>query len=552
MAPGLTQVKVPTNNTFGTAAQKMSSQPGRTTMYSSSRGNTQVGMLFGRNTTQRTFGQSFGITAQRSTTGFEKADYSFVRDLNASTPPLFKQDLYGGFDMGIHNCNHDNKMSTFEKVAMGMALLNAILPTVSDAVSTIKSTKGTSSAEDAGFNFDSAKFEMTKELSQATTFGKINNVEAKANEKLNNFQENYSKSGQDTITGINDLIGKTPGLQDADVSLDTSKLALSNLNINPDDLSSLDEAAKTINKDLAKVDEFITKDIKDGIDKCTTKSGELSQQIGTLESRKQAAQAAEATGGAPSPSSDEIQKQISELKEQKNKIDTARKELEGNITKAANDLKTELQKQQTTLGDIKEVKSELADKKYEVAKDNDKEISSNKKKMDKLNDEIKQLQTEAKNDPKKADKLKGKMDEFNGLVKEMSALKDSLKDMNDVTSFTNSKGKTHTMTNTSIDPKYFEVKTPSAGSGRDIKAGGAADETVGQQNSRVMTNLSDCKQAGDTIKIGKGSYVLSADGMFISDHGDKFSRDELQRIAYNDTSNPNQPIHGFNNFGLNA
>lgn len=466
MAPGLTQIKYPTKTTVSSStAQKMSTQS-RTTMYSSSVNNTHVGMLFGNS--QRTYGTSYGVTAQRSTTGFEGPDFSWVRDLNASTPALFKQDL-AGFDMKTGQCNHNNGMSTLDKLTAGMALLNSILPTISDTVSTVKSTKGSSSAEEDGFNYDTSQFEMTKSLSKADTFGQINQVETKANQKLADFQQNYSKSGADNIKGMNDVLQSVKtGLDTAGVSIDTSKLALSNLKINPDDLSTLDEAAKTINQDMTKIDDFINKDIKAGIDKCVSKSGELQQQIGTLESQLKTAQQAEANGEAANPSSAQIKQQIAELKKQKEEVDNAKKELEGTITKSANDLKLELKKQQDSLGDIKQVKSELADKKYEVAKDNDKEISSNKKKMDKLDSEIKKLETEAKNDSKKAEKLKDKVAEYNGLVSGMNKLNQSLSDMQGEKSFTSSKGKTYTLTNTTIDSKYFEVKSPPAGSGDDI------------------------------------------------------------------------------------
>lgn len=53
-----------------------------------------------------------------------------------------------------------------------------------------------------------------------------------------------------------------------------------------------------------------------------------------------------------------------------------------------------------------------------------------------------------------------------------------------------------------------------------------------------MTNLDECVNIGDTVKIGSGSYTLNKDGNFVSYQGKVFSKDQLQQIAYNDTANP--------------
>lgn len=436
---------------------------------------------------------SFGIFAQRSMAGsggifnvktFNSDSIAAQRRILNSSRQSIERNYYGG-----HQCSGSDNNNGMNKFMAGMMAVNMLGQLTAQTVDTVKSLKGDGSVKDTG-NVDKkgnngiqGGGKLSKKLGSAKSFGEIESIEKQTDEKIQNFQTDYSKTGQDTINGINDLLNgdAKAGLELAGVSIDTSSLSLSNLSIDPDNLSTLDNATETINKDIEKATSFKTDTIKSGIDSLVSKSGELQQQIGRLESNKAKTEAAEVEAknngtAMPSPSSVELQKQIDEAKKQKEQVDTAKTTLEQKVTGSVDQLIKELGDKQKDIADIKNVKADLADKKYDMAKEQDEQLTSNMKKMDRLEKQINEYRQQAlSSDAKKSEnakkKLGGAISQFNQFVDVMNRLKESISQAGD-SSFTNSKGKTYTIKNTSIDEKYTTSISESSEEGSSQKTAG--------------------------------------------------------------------------------
>lgn len=488
-------------------------------------------------------GTRYGISAQRSKVGtgqhlnakafYNNNNTSALRDMNSRA--FFSVDSYA--PVFIEHNHNGNKMSGLEKALMwttaglgiaGMAMstINAF-KTPDNPNNSIK--KISLSDSEVTTNVDISKLALTKKLRSAISLTSVNHVEVSANEKLNNFQENYSADIQKSITGINDVLNTgnvKEGLKLAGVSLDTSRLKGSNLNINTSDLASIDTATKTIDNDIKTANNFINKDIHDAIGKLTTKSGELAKSIGELTASYQKAQVEEAAGKNPSPSSADIQKQINEAKAQKEQVDRAKAELETTVTNAVKELVSELQKKITELTDIKQVKTELADKKYQVAADIQKNISKDKSAMDKLMNQINNSKTS-----NRADLLA----QYRQLVVHM---KDYRADINNAGNsiIKNAKGdKTINLDELRNKVDGILAKEPvGAAQSNDVKS--EQSQVTNSGATLIIDQINNCVDMGSAVTIDNKTYTLNMEGSFIS--GDSsFTRAELIRLATGNATN---------------
>ncbi len=424
----------------------------------------------------------YGVGAARTKTGsgVHHNAKAFYSNDNFFALQQSNQGVHFAMNSGMSNlCGHvhganNNKMSTLEKIAMLTAVTGTVTAGILGALNAGKSTQtsGTNNSQkmaesDQAFNYDSAKFKLTGELQKAGTFGEMKGIEAKADKKLESFSNDYGSIGQKARDNIAktevDINNKLEGT-DVKLNLDISKLSITAPDIDANDLSTLDNAAKDIGKDIESVKEFKTKDLAEANKTIDTALTSIGQEISKLEgslSKTKAAEAEAARNGTPmpSPSSAEIQKDLDEAKAKQTKLKDAQKELNGNMAKQADDLIESLQNKQNELGDIKQVKSEIADKKYNAAQSEDKTIENNKTKMGKLQSELIELKEKAsKGDTKAADKLNKKCGEYNALAKQMTKLYASLGQAETGETIKNSKGQEYKIVNTSVDANYtFEI-----------------------------------------------------------------------------------------------
>lgn len=378
----------------------------------------------------------YGIGAQRSNSPYARPDVSgTLANFNASTTPLILKDL---MPSAPSISGPSNKASITDI----MAGLNMIAATTMQITKDVKDAKGKQKTEDTGFNYGDISGGLASKLDKAESFGEIKNLEQTADKQAKELSSEYAKTTEKDTKAIGESIKNiSAGLELAGANVDVSKLKTSTLNFNPDDISTYDDAARTINSDISGVDEFLNTEVKQGIAQCDTKINELSTQIQSLTAQ---INTAKSQGGNTA----ELEQKLKEAQDQKKSVEDAKGKLQNDVTKAADDMKKDLEAKLKDLGNVKEFKEEVADKKLELAKDHDKEISKNKKKMDNLLSDIKKL----KGDSTKADKLKSKINEFNTLAGRMSELNASLNNIGDKTIKTSKFS--YTMQNSSIETKY--------------------------------------------------------------------------------------------------
>ncbi len=514
----------------------------------------------------RSTGVSYGIFAQRSLTGsgihlnnraFNSASISATRHaLNDNRTALFNN-----IGVAPHRCNNNNGNNTMNKFMAGMMAMNMMAQLTAKTVQTIneakagdvdKTTKKTTSVTKnmtTGSPSDTPEVQksLNERLNGAATFAEINGVENDLSTKLNGFGAEYGKIGksengnsliQDTLSAEN----VKAGLQSAGVEIDYSKLTLSNITLT--DASSIADITKNVGQidaDKKAVEDFQNTQIKPAIESCKNRIDAISTEIRGIDSSISRLEA-QKTGDATADKS--IDQQITELKEKKEqleaekaKVETAKETLETTVKQQINDITTALEAKKDELNDLKKTKSELMDKKYDLAKDQDEKITKNKTKMDKLNKEIATLRNQT-TDPKKGadklEKLNAKIGEYNDLVAEMKTLYASLKEA-DATEFTNSKNQKYTVKNGNEDSNYTTVITPVPikGAGNDTELTG----DIANDNAVILEAIDNC-QNGQVIDLGNATYTKGADGNFTSDLGQIFTANQLKQIHTQNEMSP--------------
>lgn len=466
-------------------------------------------------------GISDGIFAQRTLTGcgihlnnrlFNSASISATRHaLNDNRTALFNN-----IGVAPHRCNNNNGNNTMNKFMAGMMAMNMMAQLTAKTVQTINEAKaakaenngtvkkgtGTDGAGEAAFKaqFESDKFVMSKDLKAATSFQQINKVEQQANEKLNKFGEDYKSK----VDGARDNIAKTEAdinttLEGTDVKLDIdlSKLSFAAPEIDANDLSSFDKAAQSIDKNIETVNKFKSDDLAKANKSLITALETIGQEITSLEGSISKAKAAEQAGETPSPSSSELETKLNEAKAKQEKVKTAQKQLNETMSKQVDDLIGDLTAKKTELGDIKQVKADLADKKYQVAEQLQKDIKDTQRQLDNLESKIAKAKTEE-------DKQK-LIKEFDGLVDKLAGYKTD-KDAAGDTTITNSKGK-------SIDLTKAEIKSytkKGAAGGVNISS---RQEDALQRNTELAKQLANVQEGG-TVTINGNEYTKLPNGKF--------------------------------------
>lgn len=432
----------------------------------------------------------FGIGAQRSKVGTGQHLNAFAFNSNTMSAERNSMNSRAFFssDFGMPNFGHvhqsNNKANGWQVALASMAALNALAPTITDLVNSGKTEKTSSTDKsndlaNSNINLDSNKFHMSNILKSADSLGEVTKIENMANKKLEELNADYKGTGE-TMIGVMNKALENPGVQNglelAGLSnFNTNKLALSDLNVNPQDLSTLDTALETINKDIEKFEGFIKTDINDASTKLGEKKQEISTGIQTCEAQigSLKSQIASATEESV-PSKSQLEADLKEQEAQLQELKTKQTQIAAAET-AINDVKTqadavvrELHSKQNTIGDIKQVKSQIADKKYDTAKNDDSTIEKNKSKMDKLQKEILALKEKAGGGDTKAQaKFESKVGEYNDLAQQMKSLYQSIASLGGDTTVTNSKGKQYTVINTSENSNYTQeiqadqVKTKS-------------------------------------------------------------------------------------------
>lgn len=500
-------------------------------------------------------GTSWGIFAQRTSIGlgihnnnrlFNNSSISATRhDLNDNRTEVYNNiDGFGH----VHKNNQSSGMNPLAMMSM-MSMLNKM-----NNMQGIRQTRSSNSTDRSDILKDIPTNDgkgdvksLSNKLSNATSFQTIKGIETELGTKLKGFGTEYGKIGKDSSGNI--LIRQTlsaediqAGLSSAGVKIDYSSLKLNGITLtDTSTIQDIESAVRQIDTDKKAVEEFQDSQVKTAIKSCKDRSEALSADIRGIDSQIQSLEASK-TGDAKTDAG--IEKQIKELKDNKAKleaekanVDKAKETLETTVKQQVSDITNALDTKKNELNDLKKTKSELMDKKYDLAKEQDEKIAKNKQKMNKLNTEITALRSQT-TDPKKGkdnlNKLNAKIKEYNGLVNDMKSLYTSLKEAG-ATVFTNSKGKSYTIKNGNEDAKYTTIITPIPvqGAGKDLNLTGDKDA----DNRAINEQIRNC-QTGEAIDIGNGTYTKGADGNFTSDLGQIFTEFDLQKIHLQNQNNP--------------
>lgn len=432
--------------------------------------------------TRMSSGTAYGIFAQRSKIGmgvhFNNKLYG-SGSISATRHALNDNHIILANNIGnFHKCNHNNGSNTMNKFAVGMMAMNMVAQMGAQIAGTVKDIKAASAANNTNKNditnaawekqFGNDKLQLTNELKNASTFESINTVENKINDEFSNFQDNYSKD----ITSVTGAISKAldtdvqSTLSSLGITIDSSKIKASPLNINVDDLSTLDTASQTIDKDIETATTFLKSDVTSAISKLETEKGTIANNISKLSNTIAGLDAkiasllgqysdinmpsdVQQTVQSLEKQKAEAEKQKAEAEKQQDAVNKALDAMNGpsGVKSLVTDLISTLNNKKASLADIKQVKSNMADKKYQVAEQLQKDITTAQKQMENL---------EAKIDKAKNNEDKNKLiKEFNGFVNKMNSYKSNLA-LAGAEPIKNSKGKSISLNQ--IDAKYLTKK----------------------------------------------------------------------------------------------
>ena len=423
--------------------------------YSSRVGNLAQAPLFGGGS--RAYGTSFGIGAQRSP-NINASSGKAVLDFNQSRASFIPKNLFASVD--THHHTHRSSGSDMEKLMGYATLLSTVGKLGLEAYKEINSAKADKGGNLFNFNYNTNGFKLSGDLKNTSTLTGMKTIEDRADKQIESFNNgDYGKSSDNVKAGIEQALS---GLPEGDqITIDTSSLDLSEIKLDSDDLSSFDIAAHIIDTDIAGV-EFFSVQVDKGISSLSEKSQGYAQtiqsaqseintlegQIQMLENKSTMTLEDKATLTDLKTKLKEAEAKKTEAEQNKAKVDTAKKELEGVKNQQIPQLISQLEAKQTQLGDIKKVKSEIQDKKYDAAKKLANDAPKTQAKMDKLADK-------AKNSPKAADRQKA-INEYNDLVGKMTQFTTDLATVADFPEIKNSKGQTINLGDVKIDQKYTQ------------------------------------------------------------------------------------------------
>lgn len=260
-------------------------------------------------------------------------------------------------------------------------------------------TGGASSSASTGLGTN------TTSLIRANSFSAISNLENQVSQNKANFQSSYTADAAQMQSEVTQI------LEEADAAEGLKLAGADNLDVPTPDASlnmeDLDSSMDAIDGDITDMRNFYTNDLAEAKTQVTSKKGEIKGEIQAKTGELDRLKAQRGKEGAPATLEADIQKleeEIKELEKQKGQLEKA----ETAIEQATEQCQTNIDKlsdKKAQLKDIKQFEGAVKDKKYDLAKSQDKELKDKMKEIDKLvkkdkdgnSDAIKQLQGDIKN-----------------------------------------------------------------------------------------------------------------------------------------------------------
>ena len=289
------------------------------------------------------------------------------------------------------------------------------------------------------------------QLSNVDSFNNLNKLESEVKAKKANLKFDYQKL--DPKTDMNGIIdGAKEGLELAGVNLDIDSLALSTL-----DSSDLDKCITSIEADIDKIGNFKTSKLPAAKNQITTKAGQIK---GTISAKEVELSRLEATNenGCNAIAITNLKQQITELKKQQAELEKAENAIQQLSTECENTI-NDLEAKKAEVKDIKKFEDNIKDKKYDMAKAQDKELKQALDKLKKLDAEFAKASVDKNGDDytKKDERREDKLNKLNAERAEvfgsMSKLISSLSAAGAL-KFENSKGSSYEIANLKVAQDY--------------------------------------------------------------------------------------------------
>ena len=394
------------------------------------------------------------VPGQHVTKGQSQYNYQGMRaSLNGaagvrrSYAPSFAGPV-GNFGMPNVQVNNDmaKGMMTAQALMMGMGVLNQL--GVLGGNDGVKSSTLGDKLGDALGNLGGTGNVSTfaGKLANADSFGDLNKLESSVEAKKSSLGADYQaldpKTEMETI-----MSGVSEGFELAGVNLDTNGLTLSNL-----DSSNLEKCIEDIEGDIDKFGNFLTSDIPNAKTQITTKSGQVKGEISALEGQISQLKANN-KDGQNSAKIAELEQQLAERRKDLEALQKAEQGLQ-ELSNSCEATKSDLEAKKAEVKDMKKFEDNVKDKKYNLAKSQDKDLKQALDKLKKLDVEIKKASVDKnpddynKKDERREDKLNKLNAERAEVFGSMSKLIGSLSAAGGAgTEFKNSKGSTYQIAN---------------------------------------------------------------------------------------------------------
>lgn len=238
-------------------------------------------------------------------------------------------------------------------------------------------TGGASSSASVGLGTN------TTSLMRANSFSSINNLENKVADNKANFETSYTADAKTMKSSVDKILSDadaTEGLKLA--GADNLEVPTPSASLNMEDLSSSMEA---IDGDITDMRNFYTNDLAGAGNKVSTKKCEITGTIQAKTDKLNSLKAQRGKDGAPPTLEDDIKKldnEIKELKEQEGQLEKAKTAIEQATEQCQRNI-DDLSEKKAQLKDIKQFEGAVKDKKYDLAKTQDKQMKNLMKQIDK-------------------------------------------------------------------------------------------------------------------------------------------------------------------------
>lgn len=491
--------------------------------------------------TRRSQGASYGIFAQRSTTGLGL--HSTNRGFNSLAMSELRHSLNDNRTVlnnnigNFHSCNHNggNTMNKYMAAMMAMNMLGNLGSMVADAIGGAKTDAPTSKRTNAPVeNQEQVLTSGNPQVNNNGNTNKYTNIStslADNTTQIKKLADEVNSFGEGTNQKIKNLFNTgskaLEGLTLAGLNVDSiANINLENVNLGDEpSFQEIKGAVTTIDKNVKTYQTKID-NIQGNITTCETKKGDIQQQIGALQSN--------------TTLTSELQQQIQKLQDEMDQIEAAINALKQAKQEVEND-KKELEQTKEQMNQLKEQKENLLNQRHDLADKDKKELERLNTQKNKLKGEIDGLRGKAYS-AKDKEKLNKKIKEFNNTIAQMQGLYTSLNSLG-LTSVTKADG-TEAVDLSNLS-NYANIESEKID---ELPVADSNTKEFGQNAPSYAT-----LNIGETAKINGVLYKKINDNEWVDERGNRVSSLDVFVQAFDGNAQP-EPTFSYSTtpFGVGA